>query len=111
LVVYWVDLIPILVIGVMISSFGIFAFVPAGGSHRAELFPTDIRASANTASTSVSLAGSATGLIIGVFTIDRFGLAETVTVLGIAMAAAAFLTLTLPETRGQDLTAVSIEPR
>ena len=105
LVVYWVDAVPFIVAGVMISSFGIFAFVPAGGSHRAELFPTDVRASANTASANFSLAGSGAGLILGVFTIDNFGLAETVSLLGLGMAMAALLTLGLPETRGQDLRA------
>ncbi|HEX9865181.1 MAG TPA: hypothetical protein VGC03_09465, partial [Acidimicrobiia bacterium] len=96
---------------VMVSSFGTFAFVPAGGSHRAELFPTGLRASANTAATNFALVGSATGLILGIFTIDRFGLSETVTALGVGMAAAAFLTLLLPETRGQDLTAASTDRR
>jgi predicted MFS family arabinose efflux permease len=47
--------------------------------------------------------GSALGLIAGVYTIDRFGISETVTVLGVGMAIAALLTLTLPETKGQDL--------
>ncbi len=107
LVIYWSSSIPMIVIAVMVSSFGTFAFVPAGGAHRAELFPTGLRASANTAATNFALAGSAAGLILGVFTIDRFGLAETVTALGVGMAAAALLTLLLPETRGQDLTAES----
>jgi predicted MFS family arabinose efflux permease len=71
------------------------------------LFPTGLRASANTAAANFALAGSAAGLILGVFTIDRFGLSETVTVLGVGMAVAAVLTLLLPETRGQDLTAES----
>ncbi len=105
LVIYWTESIPLLVVGVMVSSFGTFAFVPAGGSHRAELFPTGLRASANTAATNFGLAGSAGGLILGIFTIDRFGLSQTVTLLGVGMAIAAFLTLLLPETRGQDLTA------
>ena len=48
---------------------------------------------------------AAAGLILGRFTIDRFGLSETITVLGVGMAAAALLTLLLPETRGQDLSA------
>jgi putative MFS transporter len=102
---YWSDSVPWIVVSVMVSSFGTFAFVPAGGAHRAELFPTGLRASANTAATNFSLAGSALGLIIGIFTIDRYGLSETVTFLGLGMATAAFLTLLLPETRGQDLTA------
>jgi MFS family permease len=105
LVIYWAESIPVIVAAVMVSSFGTFAFVPAGGAHRAELFPTGLRASANTAVTNFGLAGSAVGLILGRFTIDRFGLSETITVLGIGMAAAALLTLLLPETRGQDLSA------
>jgi hypothetical protein len=40
-----------------------------------------------------------------VYTIDRFGLPTTVTTLGIGMVIAATLTMTLPETRGQDLSA------
>ncbi len=105
LVIYWSGSIPLIVAAVMVSSFGTFAFVPAAGSHRAELFPTGLRASANTAATNFGLAGSAVGLILGVFTIDRFGLSPTVTMLGLGMAVAALLTLLLPETRGQDLTA------
>jgi MFS family permease len=105
LVIYWSYSVPLIVVAVMVSSFGTFAFVPAGGAHRAELFPTGLRASANTAVTNFALAGSAAGLIAGIFTIDRYGLAETVTILGVGMATAAFLTLLLPETRGQDLTA------
>jgi hypothetical protein len=42
-----------------------------------------------------------------VFTIDRFGVSETVTVLGAGVAVAALLTLALPETKGQDLTATT----
>ncbi len=105
ILVYWTTSLPLIVVGVMVSSFGTFAFVPAGGSHRAELFPTGLRASATTASSNFGLAGSAIGLILGIFTIDRIGVSETVTLLGVGMATAAFLTLLLPETRGQDLTA------
>jgi MFS family permease len=105
LVIYWAESVPLIITAVMVSSFGTFAFVPAGGAHRTELFPTGLRASANTAVINFGLAGSAAGLILGRFTIDQFGLSETITVLGIGMAAAAFLTLLLPETRGQDLSA------
>ena len=106
LVIYWSESIPVITVAVMVSSFGTFAFVPAGGSHRTELFPTGLRASANTAATNFGLAGSAVGLMLGILTIDRFGLSTTVTMLGVGMGIAAFLTLLLPETRGQDLTAV-----
>jgi MFS transporter, putative metabolite:H+ symporter len=105
LVIYWSDSVPIIVLAVVVSSFGTFAFVPAAGSHRAELFPTNLRASANTAANNFGLAGSGVGLILGVFTIDQFGLSSTVSILGIGMVAAALMTLRLPETRGQDLTA------
>jgi MFS family permease len=106
LVIYWSNSVPLIVVAVMVSSFGTFAFVPAGGSHRAELFPTGLRASANTAATNLGLVGSGLGLILGIFTIDRFGLSQTVTILGVGMVIAAFLTLLLPETRGQDLRAI-----
>ena len=105
LVIYWSDSVPVIVVAVMVSSFGTFAFVPAGGAHRTELFPTGLRASANTAVANFGLAGSAVGLILGRFTIDQIGLSETITLLGVGMAAAALLTLLLPETRGQDLSA------
>ena len=100
---------PLIVVAVMVSAFGTFAFVPAAGSHRAELFPTTLRASANTAAANLSLAGSAFGLIIGTYTIENFGLSETVYLLGVGVALAAALTMLLPETRGQDLRAISAE--
>src|SRR5690606_39374076 len=43
---------PALVAAVFLSSFGTFALVPAGGAHRAELFPTELRSRANTAARS-----------------------------------------------------------
>lgn len=111
LVLYWTDRIWLIVVAVVVSSFGTFAFVPAGGSHRAELFPTHLRSSATTASSNLAVVGSAVGLILGVFTIDRFGISETVTVLGIGMGMAAILTLALPETKGQDLSEPVTEDR
>ena len=35
----------LILLAAMVSGFGTFAFVPAGGSHRAELFPTTLRSS------------------------------------------------------------------
>ncbi len=111
LVLYSATTLPVIVFAVMVSAFGTFAFVPAAGSHRAELFPTTLRSSANTAASNGALAGSAFGLIIGIYTIDTFGLTNTVFILGVGMVAAAALTLLLPETRGQDLTAISADRR
>jgi MFS family permease len=108
---YTTTSIPIVLVAALVSAFGTFAFVPAGGSHRAELFPTRLRSSANTAATNAATAGSASGLIVGVWTIDALGLSETIYLLAIAVGMAALLTLTLPETRGQDLAAVSAAGR
>lgn len=107
--IYTVESIPLIVIAAMVSAFGTFAFVPASGSHRAELFPTTLRASANTAVANLGMAGSAAGLIAGVYTIDSLGLTNTMLILGAGIALGAWLTLLLPETRGQDLTAISAE--
>jgi predicted MFS family arabinose efflux permease len=108
---YSVTSIPVIIVAAMVSAFGTFAFVPAGGSHRAELFPTRLRSSANTAATNAAVAGSAVGLISGVWTIDALGLSQTVYLLAIGVAIATLLTATLAETRGQDLTAVSADRR
>lgn len=108
---YSVTSIPLIIIAAMVSGFGTFAFVPAGGSHRAELFPTHLRSSANTAASNAAIAGSALGLISGIWTIDALGLSETIYVLAIGTAIAVVLTATLPETRGQDLTAVTAARR
>lgn len=109
--VYLVTSVPIILLAVFVSAFGTFAFVPAAGSHRAELFPTTLRSSANTAAASLALLGSALGLIVGRYTIDAFGLTSTIIIFGVGVAIAAGLTLLLPETRGQDLTAMSADRR
>lgn len=103
LVVYWVEQPVWLTLGITISTFGTFAFVPAAASHRAELFPTRFRTTAGTACAYLAMLGSAGGLGIGRFTIDPLGLSTTVTILGSAIVAAAALTALLPETRGQAL--------
>jgi len=108
---YTATSLPLVVAAAMVSSFGTFAFVPAGGSHRAELFPTRLRSSANTAAANTALAGSAVGLISGTWTIDALGLSNTIYLLAMGAALAALLTVTLPETRGQDLTAVDAARR
>ncbi len=103
---YSVTSIPIIIVAAMVSGFGTFAYVPAGGSHRTELFPTHLRTSANTAATNSAVVGSALGLIGGIWTIDTLGLSNTVYLLAVGTAIAAALTATLDETRGQDITAV-----
>lgn len=111
LTLYTSTSVPVIVVAAMVSAFGTFAFVPSGGAHRAELFPTHLRSSANTAASNAGLVGSALGLISGIYTIDTFGLSNTIYLLSAGVAIAAALTATLDETRGQDLTAVSADRR
>lgn len=87
----------------MVSAFGTFAYVPAGGAHRSELFPTSLRAAAGTGSQYLGTLGSAFGLLLGGFTIDRLGLSQTMILLGVGVVMAMLLTAMLPETRGREL--------
>ena len=89
---------PALVAAVFLSSFGTFALVPAGGAHRAELFPTELRSRANTAAANFTLAGASAGLLAGTATIDLLGLSGTVYVLAAGAGVAGLITATLPET-------------
>ncbi|HJR91055.1 MAG TPA: MFS transporter [Acidimicrobiia bacterium] len=89
-----------------VSAFGSFALIPAGGAHRSELFPTSLRGASGSAANYLATVGSALGLLLSSLTIDRFGLPTTMTILGLGMVAAAFLTSRLPETLGADLTEV-----
>lgn len=104
--VYRSESIPLLAVAITVSTFGSFAYVPAGASHRVELFPTEFRSTAGAAGSYLAMVGSAAGLLLGRITIDRIGLSETVTVLALLPATAMILTLLLPETRGQALDAV-----
>jgi SHS family lactate transporter-like MFS transporter len=106
---YYVESLPLIVLAIVASTFGTFAFVPASASHRAELFPTEFRASGGTAGAYLAMVGSAIGLGIGAITIGRIGLSATVLLLGIGVVAAIALTMLLPETMGQELDHVEAE--
>ena len=95
---YTVESVAGLVFAVFLSAFGTFALVPAGGAHRAELFPTELRSSAGTAAANFTLAGASFGLFIGTFTIGAIGLSGTVYALAAGAVLAALITATLPET-------------
>ncbi len=109
IMLYYVELLPLIVLAIVASTFGSFAFVPASASHRAELFPTEFRASGGTAGAYLAMVGSAAGLGIGALTIDRIGLSATVLLLGAGVLAAIVLTMLLPETMGQELDHVEAE--
>jgi putative MFS transporter len=103
LTLYWAETIPVLAAAIAVATFGSFAFVPSAASHRTELFPTAFRTTANAAGAYFGMIGSAFGLLIGRFTIDRMGLSQTVTMLGVGILGGIALTFLLPETRGQEL--------
>lgn len=103
---YWLTDLTLIVPAIAISTFASFAYVPAAAAHRAELFPTGVRATSGAAAVYLGMVGSAAGLFVGTFTIDTLGLSQTVTLLAAGMLAAATLTALLPETRGQVLTQV-----
>lgn len=99
---YWQEG-PLLILWIVIGSFGSSIFVPAVASLRSELFPTRNRAVAGALISAMSVTGAIIGLAIGGYTIDEWGLPETVTGLAIIAAVSAPLILTLPETKGRVL--------
>jgi MFS family permease len=94
-----------LVASIVVSSFGSFAYIPAASTHRAELFPTESRATAAASLHWIGTVGSAIGLGLGRFLIEGMGLTRTLDLLGIGVVVAVVLTLFLPETRGRALEA------
>lgn len=105
---YWFEQLLLLAVSIGVGTFGSFAFVPSAASHRTELFPTAFRTTANAAGAYFGMVGSAVGLLIGRFTIDAFGLSQTVTMLGLGVISGIVLTMLLPETRGQALDSVGM---
>ncbi len=97
---YWLNEPALLVPAGVVSAFGSFAFVPAAGAHRSELFPTRLRATAVVAINNLAMLGSAAGLFFGRLTIDAIGLSQTMTILGFGSLVGALLVLRLPETKG-----------
>ncbi|MGQ0850133.1 MAG: MFS transporter [Actinomycetota bacterium] len=102
---YHLDNVGLLLAAFVVSSFGSFAYVPAATTHRAELFPTETRATGATTVAWIGTIGSAAGLGAGRLLIDRVGLAGTLDVLGLGVLAAMAITLFLPETKGSSLAA------
>lgn len=88
---------------IFLATFGASMLTPAFAAHRAELFPTQIRATVGGWIANAAVAGSILGFGAGWLLVDRFGLATTVAALGLGLVFAAMLALSLPETRGRDL--------
>jgi MFS family permease len=88
---------------IFLATMGATMLTPAFGAHRAELFPTRVRATAGAWVTNVAILGSIAGFAAGGLLIDRLGLPRTISLLAIGLIAAAALVLRLPETKGRDL--------
>jgi MFS family permease len=91
-------------VGIFLSTFGASAFAPAFASHRAEIFPTEIRSTASAWLVNASILGGLAGFAAGRFVVDAWGLAVTMAGLGAFLLCAATSILFLPETRGVRLT-------
>ena len=94
---------PIIAIGIFLSTLGGSAFGPAFASHRSELFPTDLRATAGAWIVNASVLGGLTGFAAGRFVVDAWGIPATITGLGGFLLLSASALLFLPETRGLSL--------
>ncbi len=93
----------ILAPAIFLATMGLGMLTPAMASHRSELFPTRVRATAAGWITNVAICGSITGFVIGGVVVDRIGLSTTITALAGGLLIAMLLVTLLPETRGMDL--------
>ena len=91
-------------LAIFVSTLGAFGFAPAFGSHRSELFPTEIRSTAAAWIINASIAGGLVGFAIGRFVVDARGVPTTIAGLGGFLLVASFLIRLLPETKGLELT-------
>jgi MFS family permease len=83
------------------------AAAPAVGAFSSELFPTEIRGTANAFLLVAGVAGSATGLVIAGTLSDSWGLGPAIAILGIPSLVACALLLRLPEPASHTLEEVS----
>jgi len=88
---------------IFLATLGATMLTPSFGAQRAELFPTRVRATSSAWVTNVAIIGSIAGFATGGILIDRIGLANTVSTLGVGVVISIFLITRLPETRGMDL--------
>ena len=88
---------------IFLATLGLGMLTPAMASHRSELFPTRVRATAAGWITNIAIGGSITGFVVGGFVVDDLGLPTTITALAGGLLIAMLLVTRLPETRGMDL--------
>ena len=81
---------------------------PALGAFNGELFPTEIRGTANAMLLVAGVTGSAVGLVVAGSLSDRMGLGPAIALLGVpSLVASAFLIPRLPESAARSLDEVS----
>ena len=80
---------------------------PALGAFNGEMFPTEIRGTANAFLVVAGVTGSAVGLMLSGNLSDPLGQGEAIALMGIASLAASLLVLRLPETANRTLDEVS----
>lgn len=90
-------------LGVFFCILGASAFAPAFTSQRAELFPTEARATAGAWLVNAGILGGLGGFLAGRFAIGAWGVPVTIAGLGGILLASMTLLALLPETRGSDL--------
>lgn len=100
---YWFENGWVLGLGIFGSVLGASAFSPAYSAQRAELFPTEVRATAGAWTVNASITGGLFGFLAGRFVIDAWGLSATISLLGGLVLASTLMLVLLPETRGADL--------
>jgi MFS family permease len=97
-------------LGVFLSVLGASAFAPAFTAQRAELFPTEVRATAGAWLVNAGILGGLGGFVIGRFAIGAWGVPVTIAGLGGLLLASTSLLAWLPETRGLNLIGPPDEP-
>jgi MFS family permease len=88
---------------IFLATLGLGMLTPSLASHRSELFPTRVRATAAGWITNVAIGGSIAGFVVGALIVDSVGLPKTITALSSGLVIAMLLVTRLPETRGMDL--------
>jgi len=88
---------------IFVAMIGSFAFSPAFGSHRAELFPTRVRATAGAWLSNAAIIGGLGGYFAGRWVVDAWGIPLTIALLGGILLAAGLLVTLVPETKGREL--------